>query len=55
MSETEVGPNPVYGLQYSDKTSLSSGVVFGLKEDTKLKGNEFANLTSFFCAWGETR
>lgn len=39
----------VYGLQYSDKTSLSSGVVFGLKEDTNLVGNQFANLTSFFC------
>lgn len=38
----------LYGLQYSDKTSLSSGVVFGLKEDTKLTTQEFANLTSFF-------
>ncbi|BEI81330.1 hypothetical protein CcaverHIS002_0204900 [Cutaneotrichosporon cavernicola] len=38
----------LYGLQYSDKTSLSSGVVFGLKEDTGLTTQEFANLTSFF-------
>lgn len=38
-----------YGLQYSDKTSLASGSVFGLREDTKLVGNEYANLTTFFC------
>lgn len=38
-----------YGLQYSDKTSLSSGVVFGLVEDTHLKGNEYNNLNTFFC------
>lgn len=38
----------LYGLQYSDKTSLSSGVVFGLKDDTGLTTQEFANLTSFF-------
>jgi hypothetical protein len=30
------------------RTSLSSGVVFGLKEDTGLTTQEFANLTSFF-------
>lgn len=38
-----------YGLQYIDKTSLSSGAIFGLKEETHLKGNEYANLTLFFC------
>lgn len=38
----------MYGLQYSDKTSLSSGVVFGLVKDTHLVGNQYANLTSFF-------
>ncbi|KAL7425033.1 hypothetical protein Q5752_000721 [Cryptotrichosporon argae] len=37
-----------YGLQYSDKGSLSSGVVFGLKTDTHLVGNQYANLSSFF-------
>ncbi|TXT12814.1 hypothetical protein VHUM_01215 [Vanrija humicola] len=41
-------PTTVYGLQYSDKTSLSSGVVFGLVQDTHLVGNQYANLTSFF-------
>lgn len=35
-------------LQYIDKTSLSSGIIFGLKEDTHLKNNEYANLTAFF-------
>lgn len=39
----------IYGLQYSDKTSLSSGVVFGLPEDTGVTPAEFANLSSFFC------
>lgn len=29
--------------------SLSSGVVFGLKKDTNLVGNEYANLSSFYC------
>lgn len=37
-----------YGLQYSDKVSLSSGVVFGLKPDTGLVGNEYAYLTIWF-------
>lgn len=38
----------LYGLQYSDKTSLSSGVIFGLKEDTKLTTQQYNNLNSFF-------
>lgn len=38
-----------YGMQFTDKQSLSSSVIFGLREDTKLVGNEYANLTSFFC------
>ncbi|CAK9781993.1 hypothetical protein CC85DRAFT_288406 [Cutaneotrichosporon oleaginosum] len=37
-----------YGLQYSDKTSLSSGVIFGLKEDTRLTTQQYNNLNSFF-------
>lgn len=38
-----------YGLQYSDKTSLAAGVVFGLREDTHLTGNQYNDLNSFFC------
>lgn len=37
-----------YGLQYMDKMSLSSGVIFGLKEDTHLKPNQYQNLSSFY-------
>ncbi|WVQ72932.1 hypothetical protein IAR50_002494 [Cryptococcus sp. DSM 104548] len=37
-----------YGLQYSDKVSLSSGVVFGLKTDTNLTSQQYSNLTVFF-------
>lgn len=37
-----------YGLQYSDKTSLASGVIFGLKEDTNLTSQQYNNLNSFF-------
>ncbi|ORY31768.1 CNF01220-like protein [Naematelia encephala] len=37
-----------YGLQYSDKVSLSSGVVFGLKTDTHLVGQEYGLLTVWF-------
>lgn len=39
----------MYGLQFSDKTSLSAGVVFGLREDTGLVGKQYNNLTTFFC------
>jgi hypothetical protein len=38
-----------YGMQFADKQSLASGVLFGLRQDTKLVGNEYANLTTFFC------
>ncbi|BEI80879.1 hypothetical protein CcaverHIS002_0200390 [Cutaneotrichosporon cavernicola] len=38
----------LYGLQYADKTSLSRGVIFGLKEDTGLGDAEYPNLTTFF-------
>lgn len=38
----------MYGLQYSDKVSLSQGVLFNLREDTKLVGNQYADLTTFF-------
>lgn len=31
------------------QTSLSWGVVFGLREDTHLHGLEYQNLSSFFC------
>ncbi|KAJ7771393.1 major facilitator superfamily domain-containing protein [Mycena maculata] len=37
-----------YGLQYSDKTSLSSGVVFGLRADTHLVGQQYAMLSTLF-------
>ncbi|KAJ7890778.1 major facilitator superfamily domain-containing protein [Mycena leptocephala] len=37
-----------YGLQYSDKTSLSSGVVFGLRKDTHLVGQQYAWLSTLF-------
>ncbi|KAK7061739.1 CNF01220-like protein [Favolaschia claudopus] len=37
-----------YGLQYSDKTSLSSGVVFGLRTDTHLIGQQYAWLSTLF-------
>ncbi len=30
------------------RTSLAAGVVFGLREDTKLVGNHYADLTTFF-------
>ncbi|RSH86472.1 uncharacterized protein EHS24_004728 [Apiotrichum porosum] len=33
---------------FADKQSLANGVLFGLREDTKLVGNEYANLTTFF-------
>ncbi|BEJ15965.1 hypothetical protein CspHIS471_0505700 [Cutaneotrichosporon sp. HIS471] len=38
----------LYGLQYSDKTSLSSGAVFGLLKDTHLDKAQFANLSTIF-------
>ncbi|CAK9786196.1 hypothetical protein CC85DRAFT_271311 [Cutaneotrichosporon oleaginosum] len=38
----------IYGLQFADKTSLAAGVVFGLREDTKLVGNHYADLTTYF-------
>ncbi|WVQ66637.1 uncharacterized protein L199_004822 [Kwoniella botswanensis] len=38
----------VYGLQYADKVSLSSGVVFGLKPDTGLTTSEYSLLTVWF-------
>ncbi|KAJ7047347.1 major facilitator superfamily domain-containing protein [Mycena alexandri] len=37
-----------YGLQYSDKTSLSSGVVFGLRADAHLVGQQYAWLSTLF-------
>ncbi|WWD18290.1 hypothetical protein CI109_102740 [Kwoniella shandongensis] len=37
-----------YGLQYADKVSLSSGVVFGLKTDTHLSSDEYSLLTVWF-------
>ncbi|WWC62323.1 uncharacterized protein I303_104919 [Kwoniella dejecticola CBS 10117] len=41
-----------YGLQYADKVSLSSGVVFGLKTDTHLTGDQYSLLTVYFyCAY----
>ena len=38
----------IYGLQYADKVSLASGVLFGLKTDTKLKGQEYSWLTTIY-------
>ncbi|OAA55881.1 Major facilitator superfamily domain, general substrate transporter [Niveomyces insectorum RCEF 264] len=41
-----------YGLQYSDKITLSSAVAFDLKQDTHLVGNDFAWLsTGFYLAY----
>lgn len=38
----------IYGLQYADKVSLANGVLFGLKQDTKLKGQEYSWLTTIY-------
>lgn len=38
----------IYGLQYADKVSLASGVLFGLKTDTHLKGQEYSWLTTIY-------
>ncbi|GMK54676.1 hypothetical protein CspeluHIS016_0112620 [Cutaneotrichosporon spelunceum] len=38
----------IYGLQFADKTSLAAGVIFGLREDTHLVGNHYADLTTYF-------
>ncbi|WVQ82812.1 hypothetical protein IAT38_004944 [Cryptococcus sp. DSM 104549] len=41
-----------YGLQFADKISLSSGVVFGLKTDTHLTTEQYPMLTVYFyCAY----
>ncbi|WVQ68000.1 uncharacterized protein L199_006206 [Kwoniella botswanensis] len=37
-----------YGIQYSDKISLSSGAIFDLRQDTHLVGNQYAWLTTIF-------
>ncbi|WRT69328.1 uncharacterized protein IL334_006312 [Kwoniella shivajii] len=37
-----------YGIQYSDKISLSSGAIFDLRTDTHLVGNQYAWLTTIF-------
>ncbi|CAD6570477.1 MAG: hypothetical protein TREMPRED_005860 [Tremellales sp. Tagirdzhanova-0007] len=38
----------VYGLQYVDKNALGSGVVFGLKTDTHLVGQQYPLLSVWF-------
>ncbi|SPO19697.1 probable DAL5 - Allantoate and ureidosuccinate permease [Ustilago trichophora] len=38
----------IYGLQYADKVSLANGVLFGLKQDTHLKGQEYSWLTTIY-------
>ncbi|WWC95248.1 hypothetical protein V866_002107 [Kwoniella sp. B9012] len=38
----------VYGLQFSDKVSLSSGVIFGLLPDTGMNQSQYSLLTVFF-------
>ncbi|SPO43184.1 probable DAL5 - Allantoate and ureidosuccinate permease [Moesziomyces antarcticus] len=38
----------IYGLQYADKVSLANGVLFGLKSDTHLKGQEYSWLTTIY-------
>lgn len=40
----------MYGIYYAGESVLSQGVPFGLAEDTKLKGNEYGNLQTFYCA-----
>ncbi|KAL7411516.1 CNF01220-like protein [Mrakia frigida] len=37
-----------YGLQFVDKNALSSGIIFGLKTDTHLVGQQYALLTTIF-------
>ncbi|TXT04784.1 hypothetical protein VHUM_04052 [Vanrija humicola] len=38
----------LYGIQYSDKTSLSAGVIFGLRDDTHMTLAQYSTLTAFF-------
>ncbi|KAN0066316.1 hypothetical protein ACQY0O_000410 [Thecaphora frezii] len=38
----------IYGIQYADKVSLSAGVLFKLKSDTHLVGDEYSWLTTIF-------
>ncbi|WOO83961.1 putative transporter [Vanrija pseudolonga] len=38
----------MYGIYYAGESVLSQGVPFGLAEDTRLKGNEYGNLQTFY-------
>lgn len=38
-----------YGIQQTDKTSLGTQAIFGLREDTKLVGQQYSWLTTVFC------
>lgn len=37
-----------YGIQQADKTGLSTQATFGIREDTHLKGQQYAWLTTIF-------
>lgn len=37
-----------YGIQQTDKTSLGTQAIFGLREDTHLKGQQYSWLTTIF-------
>ena len=38
----------IYGMQWADKLSLTNGVLFGLREDTRLRGQQYPWLTTIF-------
>lgn len=38
-----------HGIQMVDKTSIAMQSVFGLREDTGLKGQQYAWLMTIFC------
>lgn len=40
-----------YGIQQTDKTSLSTQAIFGLREDTGLVGQQYSWLTTIFVRW----
>lgn len=43
-----------YGIQQTDKTALGTQAIFGLRQDTGLKGQEYSWLTTIFCTFHHT-
>lgn len=39
----------VYGLQFSDKTALTWGLIFKLREDTHMTLQQYSLLSVWFC------